>query len=101
MSFDPTRRLMISRHASLKSRAGGEVLVLPERALRVGGSGGEILRLCESRSGEGLTGESIVEAMRARYPDTRGVDAEVLAFLSEMFQLGAIVPIPDNDGKKP
>ena len=96
MSFDPTRRVTISRHASLKTRAQGDVLVLPERALRIGGSGAEILRLCEGEA----TGESIVAAMRARHPDALGIDAEVLAFLAEMFQLGGIVSAMDVSGKR-
>ena len=48
MSLDLDRRILLSRHAALKTRADGDVLVLPERAIRLGGSGGEILRLfCE------------------------------------------------------
>jgi len=87
MTFDPTRRVMLSRHASLKTRAEGDILVLPERALRIGGSGAEILRLCERES----TGQSIIEAMRARHPDASGINADVLSFLAEMVELGGIV----------
>ena len=95
MSFDPTRPVTLSRHASLKTRAQGDVLVLPERALRIGGSGAEILRLCKGEA----TGESIVATMRERHPDTPGIDADVLAFLAEMLQLGGIVPVVKASGK--
>jgi pyrroloquinoline quinone biosynthesis protein D len=86
MSSPATRRLALSRHADLKQRGDDEILVLPERALRLSGSGGEILRLCDgSRSG----GE-IVGAMRGRYPGESGIEEEVLAFLEEMRTLGGL-----------
>lgn len=87
MSFDPRRRVRISRHASLKTRPQGDVLVLPERALRIGGSGAEILRLCEA----GSTGESIVAALRARHPEVPGIEEVVFSFLDEMLTLGGVV----------
>lgn len=90
MSLDPARRIMLSRHAALKSREDGDVLVLPERALRIGGSGAEILRLCKGDD----TAEAVVETMRARYPETSEIDREVLSFLEEMLELGGIVSLP-------
>lgn len=96
MSLSPSRLLMLSPHASLKTRAQGDVLVLPERALRIGGSGAEILRLCEGET----TAESIAAAMRARHPDTPGIEPEVFAFLAEMLQLGGIVPVGNAPGKR-
>jgi len=78
---------MISRHASLKTRNEGDVLVLPERALRIGGSGAEILRLCEKAT----TAESIIAALQARHPETPDIPDAVLAFLTEMLALGGIV----------
>ena len=83
------RCLELSRHAALKTRAQGDVLVLPERAIRVGGSGGEILRLCDGES----PSERIVERMRERYPDEEGIESEVLRFLDEMVELGGLVPV--------
>lgn len=56
------------------------MLVLPERAIRVGGSGAEILRLVAEKR----TVESILSAMRERYPDSadrREMAAEILGFL--------------------
>ena len=87
MRFDPSRVLRLSPHADLKSRADGEVLVLPERAVRLGGSGAEILRLClEERSGK-----SVLAVMRERYPGAPGLDSEVMGFLEEMLGLGGLV----------
>ena len=96
MSLDPTLLLTLSPHASLKTRTQGDVLVLPERALRINGSGAEILRFCEGET----TAESIAAAMRARHPDTPGMEPEVFAFLSEMLQLGGIVPVGNVPGKQ-
>jgi len=89
--------LALSRHADLKTRAEGDVLVLPERAIRVGGSGGEILRLCD---GERAT-EEIIEEMHRRYPQTEEIDREVMIFLDEMIELGGIVRAPDSKGHRP
>ena len=82
-------RLVLSRHAALKSRDDGDVLVLPERAIRIGGSGGEILRLCD----DGRDAAQIVREMIARYPDTPAseLEAEIERFLGEMLQLGGVV----------
>ncbi len=89
-------RPALSRHAALKRRAEGDVLVLPERALRLGGSGGEILHLCDGR----LTEADIVATLRERYgvsdaatggPGEDAVEREVQRFLQEMRSAGAIV----------
>jgi len=89
VSLDPARRLGLSRHADLKSRDGDFVLVLPERALRLGGSGAEILRVIS----EERTIGAILQTMRERYADTPDIESEVLGFLDEMLKLGGIVPI--------
>ena len=91
MRLDPSQRLALSRHADLKSRAEGDVLVLPERAVRLGGSGGEILRLCDGLH----RGDAIVTAMRDRYPESPEIEAEIFAFLDAMFELGGIVLLND------
>lgn len=85
-SEDDDARFDLSRHAALKSRTGGDVLVLPERAIRIGGSGGEILRLCEG----GRSRNELVREMRARYPSTEGIEREVDRFLAEMLELGGL-----------
>ena len=87
-------RFGLSRHASFKSRAEGDVLVLPERAIRIGGSGSEILRLCES----GRTRAEIVDVMRSRYPETPEIEIEVERFLAEMLELGGLALSPIDSG---
>ncbi len=89
MGLDETRRLQLSKHADLKTRAEGDVLVLPERAMRIGGSGGEILRLVI----EGGSVGSILETMRDRYPDAADLDSEVGGYLEEMLENGALVQL--------
>jgi hypothetical protein len=99
MSLDLSRSLGFSRHADLKTRKDGPVLVLPERAIRIGGSGAEILALVA----EGRTVESVLSAMRERYPDsadTPDLAAEVLGFLEEMLGLGALVDVVDLEERR-
>jgi len=99
MSLDLSHSLGISRHADLKTREGGSILVLPERAIRLGGSGAEILRLVA----ENRRIESILSTMRDRYPDPPGsskLASEVLGFLEEMLGLGAIVYLDEGSEDK-
>lgn len=94
MSLDLSRSLGISRHADLKTRNDGCVLVLPERAIRIGGSGAEILRLVAENRSAGF----VLTAMRDRYPDSSDsseVAAEVLGFLEEMLSLGGITDLDE------
>jgi pyrroloquinoline quinone biosynthesis protein E len=115
LDFDLDQPLALSPHAAVKVRAEGELLVLPERALRLGGSGGEILRLVGSgqtgpigptglagvggvagatglAGSAGRSGAAIVEAMRGRYPDeAESVASEIVRFLAEMIEIGGIV----------
>jgi hypothetical protein len=87
MSLDLDQEFKLSRHADLKQRRDGAILVLPERAIRIGGSGEEILRLCL----EGRAGREIVSLLRDRYPDSSDVTAEVTTFLDKMLELGGLV----------
>lgn len=106
MSLDPSRSVGLSKHAELKTRKDGSVLVLPERAIRLGGSGAEILRLVI----EQRRIASILSTMHARYPDSSDtsdtsdasdnsdsseVATEVMRFLEEMLSLGGIVDLRD------
>jgi pyrroloquinoline quinone biosynthesis protein D len=97
MSLDLDRRLVLTCHADLKSRRDGDVLVLPERAIRIGGSGGEILRLCD---GDRSTGE-IVGEMQARYPETPEIESQVMTFLAEMLDLGGLVAVGHDSETRP
>lgn len=96
MSLDLDRCLALTRHADLKQRRDGDVLVLPERAIRIGGSGGEILRLCDGdRSAREVVGE-----MQARYPDTPEIESQVTTFLAEMLDLGGLVAIGNESERR-
>ena len=95
MSLDLSRSLGISRHADLKTRKDGSVLVLPERAIRLGGSGAEILRLVAENRSVGF----VLNAMRDRYPDSPEITAEVLGFIEEMLGLGGIIDLDQRRGK--
>ena len=89
MNRTATREYGLSKHADLKTRPEGEILVLPEQAIRVGGSGGEILRLVIEDGNE----ESIIEAMQLRYPEARELQSEVRRFLEDMVENGGLTRI--------
>ncbi len=76
----------LSRHAELKRRDGHDILVLPERAMRLGGSGGEILRACNGYRSDA----EIVEELNTRFPGSKGLENEVRGFLQEMLELGGL-----------
>ncbi len=83
----PDDRIALSPHADLKTRKEGDILVLPERAMRLGGSGGEILRLCL----EPRTADEIIAELSQRHPDVSDLTSSVGAFLDEMIELGGLV----------
>lgn len=92
MSLDASLSLALSKHADLKKRAEGDILVLPERAIRIRGSGGEILRLVI----EGGSAHSIAVAMRERYPESSGIESHVQEFLEQMLEVGGIRTLGTN-----
>ena len=74
----------LARHAALKRRRQhGDVLVLPEQAIRLHGSGAEILRLCDSRRDR----DEILRVLEARYPGTPDLAGELDRFLAEMIEM--------------
>ena len=93
MILDETRRLRLSKHAELKTRAEGDILVLPEQAIRIGGSGGEILRLVI----QGKTASSILAALEKRYPDSAEIAPRVRKFLEAMLANGGILQSGASD----
>jgi len=62
------------------------LVVLPERAVRLSGSGPEILSLCDGEH----TAIEIVDTMRRRHPDAPTLPADVHDFLDEMTRLGVL-----------
>lgn len=86
MSASGTERIALSRHAALKRRPQGDVLVLPERAIQLSGSGPEILALCDGTR----TADAIAALLAERYAGEKGIEAEVDRFLAEMTRLGGL-----------
>jgi len=65
---------------------GVDTVVLPERAVRLNPSSGEILDLCDgSRSAA-----AIARTLRRRHPDAPEAEAQVHAFLEEMERVGVL-----------
>ena len=89
-------KLAVSRHAALKARRHGDVLVLPERGIRLGGSGGEILRLFDRPR----SANEIVTMLRERYPSSEALETDVYAFLAQMRRLGALIVATANGGTR-
>ena len=89
------RKPRLARGARLRDDAGDPMVVLPERAVRVGGSGRAILESCNGeRSVDG-----VAEAMRAAHPapvdeaDAAGSDTlerDVTDFIEEMETAGVL-----------
>ena len=86
----PKESIALSRHAALKRRTQADVLVLPERAIRLAGSGAEILMLCDGER----CAEDITQVLCARYPESDGIRYEVNRFIAEMIELGGLVRHP-------
>ncbi len=95
--LDLDAAITLSRHAALKIRGSQQILVLPERAIRLRGSSAEILRLCEGT----CTGEELLATMRARYPDDPKIDQQVVAFLIDMLARGALEWVLPNSPRCP
>jgi pyrroloquinoline-quinone synthase len=62
------------------------LVVLPERAVKLGGSGREILALCDGRR----RAVDVVATLRERHPEVPGLADDVHEFLGEMRRLGVL-----------
>jgi pyrroloquinoline-quinone synthase len=76
----------LSPHAQLRDDPDGAMLVLPERAVKVGGSGSEILDLCD---GETMT-RDIAAAFAAKHPDAENASDDAHDFIDEMRRAGVL-----------
>lgn len=78
----------LSPHAQLREDApeGGSMVVLPERAVKLGGSGPEILASCD---GTHSTRE-VARALQAKHPEVDAVWDEVHDFVDEMRRAGVL-----------
>jgi pyrroloquinoline-quinone synthase len=81
-------RPALSRHALLRTdEPGAEALVvLPERAVKLGGSGREIVSLCDGRR----TTDEVIAELRERHPAVEGLGDDVYAFVDRMLELGVL-----------
>jgi pyrroloquinoline-quinone synthase len=76
----------LSRHAVTRLDDPEPMLVLPERAVKLGGSASEIVRLVDGTR----TAAGIAAALAARHRDETGVEASVHDFIDELVGLGAL-----------
>ena len=82
-----TSRPQLASHALLRDEPDDSpTLVLPERALRLGGSGREMLELCDGSR----TGSDVATEMCERHPDRAEVFDDVHDFLQELDELRAL-----------
>jgi pyrroloquinoline-quinone synthase len=80
------RRLRLAAGARLRDDDDGPLVVLAERAVRLNGTGGEILELADGAR----TACEVAAALRARHPEPPEVERETYAFLEEMERLGVV-----------
>ena len=73
-------RPRLSLHAQLRSEDESCLVVLPERAVRLGGSGQEILAACDGERSV----EEVAAEMRRLRPEVDGIEADVYEFLEQM-----------------
>jgi pyrroloquinoline-quinone synthase len=83
-------RLRLSRHAQPRLTDAEPLVVLPERALRLTGSGPEVLSLCDGQR----SAAEIAEAMRARHPEASGAWDDAHDFLAAMKREGVLTCAP-------
>jgi len=87
-----TSRPRLTDHALLRDEPdGGQMVVLSERAVRIGGSGCEILSLCNGER----TGNDIALAIGQHHPETPRAADDAHDFLAEMGRAGALRFDPD------
>jgi pyrroloquinoline-quinone synthase len=82
-----TSRPSLAPHALLRDEPdGSQVVVLSERALRIGGSGREILSLCDGTR----TGNDVAAEMQVRHPGEGSAADDAHDFLEELASGGAL-----------
>jgi len=79
-------RPRLARAAQLRLDDPEPMVVLPERAVKLSGSGREIVSLCDGER----TALEIVDALRERHPEVADLSDDVHDFLEEMVRLGVL-----------
>ena len=88
-----TSRPRLVAHALVREEPdGAPIVVLSERAVRLGGSGREILALCDGER----TGRDVARLMCERHPAERNVADDVHQFLGEIAAAGALAFEPES-----
>ncbi len=84
------RRPRLASHALLRTdpATGRPLVVLPERAVKLSDSGGEILALCDGVR----TASEIAHTLAARHAELAGVESDVHGFLDQMERLRVVEP---------
>ena len=62
------------------------MVVLPERAVKLGGSGREILNACDGKTSR----DAIARNLSARHPEVDGIVEDVHEFFASMEKLGVL-----------
>ena len=76
----------LARHAMLRPGGDATMVVLPERAVEIAGSGVAILEHCDGQR----RGQDIATAMRAQHPDAGEVENDVYDFIQSMHEVGVL-----------
>jgi len=79
-------RLAPSASLRFDATEGRDLVVLPERAVKLNASGREILDLCDGRR----SAEEIATTLRVRHPAVRELESDVHEFLGHMRRLGVL-----------
>jgi len=85
-------RFRLAPHARVRFDEAEQktLVVLPERAVKLGGSGREILDCCDGS----LRSTGVAARLRERHPDVPGLEEDVHAFLASMEELGVLERSP-------
>lgn len=81
-------RLSPSARLRFDAAEACDLVVLPERAVKLSASGREILDLCDGAR----SCEEIAATLRARHPEVEQLEEDVHDFLSHMLRLGVVEP---------
>jgi len=78
----------VVRHAMKRKdpESGEDLIVLPERAVKLGGSGAEILSLCDGVR----SAQQVAQATSERHPGEARIEDDVHDFLEQMARLGVV-----------
>ena len=71
------------------------MVVLPERAVEISGSGSILLDRCDGTR----RGEAIAQWLRANHPDAEGVEDDVYDFIQSMREAGVLEYVDEGSAE--